>query len=221
LAQSIPIDPAFQFIRKALIQLRETANPVQVFGAEVHGFQINPPLTEQAVRDFEERYRTALPAEYRSFLLEIGNGGAGPAYGLFRLGEMDNAFKHKRWRENDGFIGILSRPFPHTKPWNDLSDEPDDAGLTEDEYEERLTDWERRYWNPENVNGAMPICHLGCAYRQWLVVCGPEVGNVWNDNRADRGGLAPLHQRGRERVTFLQWYNDWLEEALQQVGIRK
>ncbi len=64
------------------------------------------------------------------------------------------------------------------------------------------------------MNGAIPICHLGCALRQWLVVTGPEAGNIWCDYRADRRGIYPLSAPGKERVTFYQWYRDWLDDVL-------
>ena len=203
----------FTAIRDDLWRLRESAVSLQVFGSQSHGFRTHPPLSEEAVREFEARHRITLPPEYRGFLIHVGNGGAGPAYGLFKLGEMDDGFGHKPWTENDGFVVVLSQPFPHTGPWNDLIEEPvydesrQDDPEWEDEYHRQLDAWENRvYWNPANVNGAVPICHLGCALRQWLVVTGPEAGNVWNDDRADHGGLKPLQRAGLERITFLQWY---------------
>jgi hypothetical protein len=69
--------------------------------------------------------------------------------------------------------------------------------------------------NSEHVNGAIPICHEGCAYRDWLVVSGPEVGHLWRDARADQRGLYPVSIGKRKRVTFLQWYVDWLYKALE------
>jgi hypothetical protein len=214
----------FATIRDGLRRLRESTSPLKVFGSQAHGFRTHPPLSEKAVREFEAQHRVTLPPEYRGFLIQVGNGGAGPAYGLFQLGEMDDGFGHKPWAEDGGFLGVLSQPFPHTGPWNDLSEEPvydesrEDDPVWEDEYQRQLDAWEDRvYWNPANVNGAVPICHLGCAQRQWLVVTGPEAGNVWDDRRADYGGLKPVQQPGRERVTFLQWYRSWLEEALRQL----
>jgi hypothetical protein len=194
-----------------------------VFGAEAHGFQTHPPLPETVIRDFEDRHRVRLPVDYRGFLIHVGNGGAGPFYGLFKLDEMDDAFKHKRWKEGDGFVGTLAEPFPHRSAWNDRAGEPEydeareDDPQREDEYQRRMDEWEQAYWNPVNVNGAIPICHLGCALRQWLVVSGPEAGHVWDDDRADLGGLKPLQQNGRDRVRFGQWYSDWLDDAVQQL----
>jgi hypothetical protein len=137
---------------------------------------------------------------------------------------MDDGLGYKAWTENGGFVGVLSERFPHTGPWNDLSEQPvyDETRefdeVWENEYQRQLNAWENRvYWNPANVHGAVPICHLGCAQRQWLVITGSEAGNIWDDRRVDCEGLRPLQEAGRQRVTFLQWYRFWLDEALQQL----
>jgi hypothetical protein len=212
-------------IREGLRRLRESAALLNVFGSQAHGFLTHAPLSEETVREFEVHHCIALPRDYRDFLIHVGNGGAGPAYGLFKLGEMDDGFQYRTWTENDGFVGVLSEPFPHTGPWNDLSGEPvheehrENDLEWEDEHNRQMCAWEEHvYWNTANVNGAIPICHLGCAFRQWLVVTGAETGNIWNDNRVDHDGLMPLQKRGRERVTFLEWYQFWLEEALRQLS---
>jgi hypothetical protein len=207
-----------------LQRLRESAVPLNIFGSNSHEFKLNPTLSEEAVLQFERRHRVVLPEQYRGFLIHVGNGGAGPYYGLFKLGEMDDGFDNKPWNENDGFVGSLSSSFTHTGPWNDLSEEPifDESRSTdleyEDEYGEKLTEWENRvYWNSANMNGAVPICHVGCALRLWLVLTGPEAGNVWDDLRADKQGIQPVKQAGQDRVSFLQWYCDWLDDALKQL----
>lgn len=81
-----------------------------VFGADSHDFEVNEPLSEREVAKFERKHGIALPAEYRWFITNVGNGGAGPFYGVFAFGEMDD----NSWSEEDGFVGTLSRPFPHT-----------------------------------------------------------------------------------------------------------
>src|SRR5262245_24909097 len=108
-------------IQAKLRLLQESAKALNVFGAESHQYQSFPPLAEGFVQQFELQHRITLPADYRGFLIQVGNGGAGPSYGFFKLGEMDDGFGFKTWQENDGFVGILSRPFPHTERWNDLS----------------------------------------------------------------------------------------------------
>ena len=212
-------------ISDALQRLRESRERLSVYGSGMHGFRVGPPLSQRDLVEFEKLHRIQLPPEYRGFLTHVGNGGAGPGCGVFKLGEMDDAHTHKRWRENDGFVGSLSKSFPHVSAWNDLSGQPEYDGSREhdlaweDAYNEELDEWlQEWYWHSRNVDGAIPICHLGCAQRQWLVVSGAEAGNIWDDMRADYGGLRPLQTAGCPRVTFLQWYWMWLEEALEQLG---
>lgn len=69
---------------------------------------------------------------------------------------------------------------------------PLDTDTWSDKYWEA---WSDKYWDSKQVNGAVPICYLGSALRQWIVVTGPEAGNVWCDNRADQNGLRPLKTR--------------------------
>jgi SMI1 / KNR4 family (SUKH-1) len=206
----------FRSIRVELQRLQDRKSERGVFGSDAHRFELFPPVTEETISRFEQHYRITLPTDYRGFLIQVGNGGAGPAYGLFPLGEIEG----ESWRENDGLIGTLSLPFPHTGPWNDQSGRPEfdedqeDDPNWEHQYQADLSEWEKRhYHNPKFINGAIPICHLGCASRQWLVVQGPETGHIWNDFRADSGGLKPVEQPGRNRVTFLQWYLAWLQSA--------
>ena len=48
-----------------------------------------PPASAEAVAAFEARFHVSLPDGYRNFLLWMGNGGAGPFYGLYSLGETE------------------------------------------------------------------------------------------------------------------------------------
>jgi hypothetical protein len=227
------MEEIFDRIAEGLEQLRTAKPQPDIFGAEMHGFQLHPRLTEAAVKKLESKHKIQLPADYRAFLTLLGNGGAGPYYGVFKLGEMDDGFEHKKWKEGGGFVGVLAQPFPHTEPWNDLSGEPEEPEMLEDEdeedeeeeddeeYEKALEEFEERYWSPDNVNGAIPICHEGCAYRDWLVVTGPEAGHVWHDARADHAGLLPVSLGKKERVTFLEWYLHWLDKALKDLAKSK
>lgn len=62
------------------------------FGADSHNYQLEPPASEATIVDFEERLGISLPEGYRDFLLWMGNGGAGPFYGLYSLGEADSCY---------------------------------------------------------------------------------------------------------------------------------
>ena len=189
----------------------------EVFGKLGHNFLLNPPLSEAAVADFEARHRIRLPEDYRNFTTKIGNGGAGPYYGVFRLGEMDGTLSETQaWSEGDLFVGKLSETFPYTEARNEkLEYPPDELERTdENEYERQLDDSERKYWAALPMNGAIPICHEGCAIRIWLVVNGPQAGHVWEDDRANAKGIRPVLLSDGTRATFASWYREWLEKTL-------
>ena len=76
-------------LRKQLNRAGEKDPDLSRFGAYEHKYQLNPPASAEAVAAFEARFHVSLPEGYRSFLLWMGNGGAGPFYGLYRLGEAE------------------------------------------------------------------------------------------------------------------------------------
>ena len=210
-----------RWVRESLDRLaRAKAN---IFGANGHHFLLNAALKEAEVASFEQRHGIRLPDDYRQFLTTIGNGGAGPDYGVFPLGKMDGwgRDEFKPWTENDGFVGTLSEPFPFVQDWNDLSGEPADElrGDNESEYDRQMEQFEARYWNSSLVNGAIPLCHRGCAIRIWLVVTGTQAGRLWRDGRAEFTGLSPLLLRDNVPATFSLWYSEWLENALREAGL--
>jgi hypothetical protein len=201
-------------IRSALQRLSTVRPPV--FGANHHRFVLNRPVVEHEMRSFEQRHRISLPADYRQFMSAFGNGGAGPFYGVFPLGIEFSETQPIAWQEQDGLVGILSEPFPHRQLWNDLVGIPPDELIDTDEveYERLMTAFEERYWASTMVNGAIPICHIGCALRIWLVVTGEERGRLWRDGRADFTGLSPVLLSNGTPAEFSSWYREWLDECL-------
>ena len=77
--------PQMQKIWHKLRQLVTYDSNLTVFGSRHHKYRIYPCLTETEIRGFERQYQVVLPEDYRHFLLEIADGGAGPDYGLRRL----------------------------------------------------------------------------------------------------------------------------------------
>jgi len=205
-------------IQEVIADLRRLESAkVAVFGSDVHQFRLLPPLPISQIERFERQHRIRLPEDYREFLLFAGRGGAGPFYGLFEFHHMDDAHGMKRWEAGDTFVGSLATPFRYADAWNDLTGRPDDSLIdaNQDEYDRQCEAFEKRYWFP--IDGAIPICHCGCALRQWLVVSGREAGEVWGDDRADYAGLYPIRTQDEERVRFRQWYRDWLDSALKAI----
>jgi len=196
------------YIAQALAYLR--SSEFGFFGAESHGFEMKPVLSEAAVATFERTHGVRLPSDYRAFLTLVGDGGAGPFYGVFPLGKVDKNFSLRDWREGD--VGILSEAFPFAEEWNDLSAKPDDNLVDEAEYWKQMEAFESTYLSA--VNGAFPICHQGCALRVLLVVTGSQAGYLWDDRRSECGGIKPIRLADGSQATFSSWYGEWLKGCL-------
>ena len=169
----------------------------KVFGSGSHDYKLNPPLPVSVIEAFEGRHGVSLPEDYRLFITEIGDGGAGPYYGLLPFGKDDD---DRDW-EGGGLVGdpvagrSRTRP-PGTSRTRSGTASPTRRPARRSEEEDRLMEaWDREleahYWNPAIMDGAIPICHLGCALRQWLVIHGERRGFVWDDHRADHAGHRP------------------------------
>lgn len=201
-------------LTEALAYLRGAR--LRVFGADVHEFRLNAPLPKADVVAFENVHKVSLPDDFRQFLTNVGNGGAGPFYGVFPLGKMDDNFGLRTWHEDDGFIGVLSKPFPLREEWNDISSQPSAelADQDESEYDRQMDIFQSTYWRSSLVNGAIPICHEGCALRIWLVLTGTQAGYLWEDRRSEYGGIKPLRLADGSSATFMGWYDAWLNDCL-------
>ncbi|MEP6757421.1 MAG: SMI1/KNR4 family protein [Chthonomonadales bacterium] len=175
-----------QKLNEVLRRMREEDPDFKVFGSEVHKYRLGPPLSEEELLAFEQKYQIRLPTEYRFFLKEAGDGGAnrpvpktrsrsnagaGPDYGLLPLDEALN--------ECDP-----SMPFPFSQPSDGQSAQGDEK------------------WGEEiPYPGLLGISHRGCTYMWYLVVNGPAYGTVWStdwdDNLFDPTGLS-----------FAAWYQE-------------
>ena len=210
------LDP--ERVREAVRQWSLSGWPI--FGANGHRFVLHPSLPEAEVAAFEQRHGITLPADYRHFITRIGNGGAGPRYGIFPLGQISSGHKFRPWQDGDGLVGVLSEPFP--ADWN-VPLPPNELKKNDPaEYERQIKAFEQQFFDSSRVNGAFPICHCGCGMYVYLVVSGAEAGHLWIDDRSnDRGylwnapgatdrGIFPETLKNGERATFSSWYCEWL-----------
>ncbi|MEV0318808.1 SMI1/KNR4 family protein [Streptomyces sp. NPDC050658] len=210
-------------VRERVLALRGAPNRAAVFGAEFgtygHGFELSPVLTEEQVSAVERGLGHTFPAEFRSFLLEVGAGGAGPDYGLFPVkppaAPGDTAavpppgpppFRPELTQELDAH----ERAEPQRPDYSD-----DDAFLRAHRA------WDARWETLHDTlsDGTFCVGEQGCAYYTLLAVTGPERGTMWDDVRAVGEGVLPIRHRDREtgneteRVTFAEWYLGWLHRA--------
>jgi hypothetical protein len=210
-----------------LARLSAHPDAAAVFGSLGHRWEREPPLRADELAEVESQLRVELPAEYRSFLLEVSRGGVGPAYGLFPLRRVDG-----RWQwEGDGpgltDLERLADPFPYAEAFNPADGLPEPPDEEDHDSTDAFHEAEDAYWRhhdavvhaPEHTVGLLYLCHLGCAQREGLVVTGPARGQMWADGTADGDGFRPLSDDDGTRWGFARWYRQWLRDAEAKTGI--
>lgn len=195
-----------QRIKQKLLVAKEADPQLLVFGADSHEYTLNKPATIAQTDQFEQRYGVTLPACYRAFLLQVGNGGkafansaAGPFYGIYPLGEYvdelihDNVEKHLK---NDCVI------YPNMSDayWATLTQKiNDDDNLSDEDYENE---------RGRIFSGILPIGSQGCSYLHGIALNGPYSGRVVN---LDTDFQKP---KFTYESNFLDWYERWLDEVI-------
>lgn len=85
---STPKDFDILELADMLARLKAADTGLRVSGSEGHyghHYRLGPVMSEAELTDFEGKYRIRIPDDYRQFLLNVGNGGAGPSWGLYPL----------------------------------------------------------------------------------------------------------------------------------------
>lgn len=200
-----------------------------VFGSSGHDFVLEPPLTADEVAELESWLGVALPDDYRSFLVEVGAGGAGPFYGVFPVRRDGDGW---RWHGDGAELTDRSRladTFPVDRVPEATMDALEAERPQEDDFDsdEELDDaldaWDERMEallnRPEATVGAICLADEGCTYRDWLVVSGPGRGAMWEDPRCIDLDLRPMRGADGGPVAFGEWYLGWLTATEAALGM--
>lgn len=207
-------------IRERVLALAAAPGSDKVFGAGAHGFALEAPLTAAEVAEVEAWLGIELPEDYRSFLTQVGAGGAGPNYGIFPVRRDGSA----GWRwigdNPDGVdAGILADPFPggndpaavaeilSERPRQEDFEDPADFDVELDEWQQRLNVTQ---YDPRFVPGALCLSDEGCGLLVWLAVTGSERGRMWRDPRCDYEDFHPVLATDGSPLNFAAWYLGWL-----------
>lgn len=216
-----------------LDRLRNTDPQFQVFGSYVHRYRFGPLIPPKWLSWVEAKYEITLPEQYRQFLLEAGNGGVGPHYGLQRFGFLESPDQSPAaiWTVTSHAAGSLDLYLPDGTPTdgfetkyfesirslaggNSLLTRPfpfTDAKYSCQEVVEILKDYS--WGTPEAprwyVPGAIYLADYGCGITQMLVLNGRWAGSIWEQNTANDEGYR------LEAESFEKWYEAWIEKSLQ------
>jgi hypothetical protein len=141
-------------IKQKLLLAKEADQNYQVFGSDHHQYQVNKPIRKKEIDKFQQANNIKLPEEFYLFLTEVGNGGAGPYYGIYKL-PTDRSLFH------------LSQPCK-LKP-----------NMTDEEWETLIDENGGNADVEETIfTGMLSIGTQGCSYETMLVLNGSYRGQV-------------------------------------------
>jgi hypothetical protein len=204
-----PSSPLVRRLARVAAKLAEArADGARTHGEREHRFRLLPPLTEPEVWAYEERNGIRLPEDYRLFITRLGNGGAGPYYGVQPL---DPAVRDPQ----------IAQPYLFGPDDLCASYGLVDLGPLAWRHELMRNDHQDGYW--EQTAGAVWLCRqeqARWAYHEYgepwtlLVVSGAGHGRLVTIER-DEGRFAPIYHPAPD---FLGWYEEWLDTRATRRG---
>lgn len=193
-------------IKSKVVKAKNADKNCKVFGADRHKYIIHKPTTIEKITKIEKKYSIELPDCYKSFVLNIGNGGigwqnssAGPFLGIYPFGENLNELIYENTEEHLKKDCVIF-PKMTDEYWKTLIKNIDDnEEISDGEFKNELgTLW----------GGILPIGSQGCSYLHGIVLNGLYKGRVVN---LDMDRQKP--QFAFEN-NFLDWYERWLDEVI-------
>ncbi|MDR1394544.1 MAG: hypothetical protein LBK52_00020, partial [Deltaproteobacteria bacterium] len=196
-------------ILSKLFRLKSADRNFLVKGAEVHRYEQQPPYSDEHVSKFEEESMIVLPEEFRSFLTTAFSSGPGPFQGLMPV------------RDCDGHRTYPLLKFPYTKEAPFLLAEilkimeaAQKSPISQTEADQLKTELLQAAIR-KALRGVIFLASEGSGRYTILIVNGQEFGHVWYLELENNFRAVPLyHPETGRPLTFLDWYELWLDAAL-------
>jgi hypothetical protein len=184
-------------VRLAAIRRARTEGPLDPFEHVASQTRYARPVRDEKLAAIEERLGVSVPAQYREFLLRIGEEAPGPCYGLLPLGSWFEALDVESESES---ISLLRGMCP-LNTLDSSSDWLETLGGTH--WRERMDAGE---WHP--YQGTLTIAAQGCTFYSVLIVNGEHRGRVVH---VDMDLRAPQPSRYTD---FIHWYCAWIQSVI-------
>jgi hypothetical protein len=169
--------------------------------AERFNYVIHSVATVAEIEFFEEKFNVRLPEDFRWFMLNVANGITNCRYQSMLSHTDFTNFFHKVDEYNPAL------PFPFTQRVYFGRKEDDDA------YEDPgPTEYGRKLLYSKNrTNGQINL------FDDFLVINGPEYGNIWIDNISSNREMMPNEDKeaGLTRINFEHYITYQLDLAIQ------
>jgi uncharacterized protein (TIGR02996 family) len=173
-----------------IAELRRRVGVLAGFGRKKeHAWNLRAPLDADKLAAVEARLGVALPAQYRQYLAELSDGGAGPELGVEPI---DSALRS--W---------VAGPFPSADKLSelDMDDLPGVLGIG-------IGDYTTRYWL---------VCTGPDAGVVWMSTDNGwtpmRADGSWASTIEEQQQIPRA-----ERAEFLDWYASWLDETLWDIA---
>ena len=198
-----------------LEQARKIDPNYVVFGASMHKYKLNPIVSGEYVHEIEKKYGFTLPEDYFRFITEIGDGGAGPDYGIMPFvnflikdgnplaEEFKNSYRYS-----------LGKSF---KPWPMKLEEVEEYAITTKEGYKENPDKYFIYHKYDNdlsdSDGFFIFGSRGCQWEFGIITAGERKGQVFDTD--NEGAYCLLAN------SFDEFYQNWLNKLLDKEQFRK
>lgn len=203
-------------VLRILSQAQKIDKKFEMFGTSTHKYKLNPPIQASFVRSIEEKYGFTLPEDYFHFITEVGDGGAGPDYGIQSftkfLTEGVDSYSKRYWEE---YHYSLAKPFvPRTM----IADEVEEFSIaTKEAYERNPNNYFIYEENDEtkfcDTAGFYTLGTHGCQWDFGLIITGDKRGQVFDtDNEGAYCFVAN---------SFTEFYQKWLDRIEDTAGFQK
>jgi len=193
-----------------------------------HAHLFNPVLPLEDLEAWEALTEFTLPEDYRTYLTQLGNGGAGPAYGLYPLSLPRDKFvqllrrpciysedqeekfqdvvrRFVHWYSMDDDWSLYLEYFPDTPSWKDQRWQNEHRKEWRDELD-RLIDESIDF--PLTEHGQHQIANEGCSGDIYIILNGTHRGYVHCSTTDCDPDLAFPEPR-----TFASYRDRWLRNT--------